>query len=165
MDVKCVFYAEFDLIAGPIILYQYPQQYVQSETFKTIQTFVIPSKALCGNLIIVMLPPNRDKVLICLPSELTRTKYARGSFEFNLGMIVDVKLLQTHRSQLELVLRQTAYLLTVMELEQDFLSSGDKTFLSNFVESLHKKLTDVSFGKTPFSLKLADSYFFHFGAT
>jgi len=44
-----------------------------------------------------MLPPNKDEAkkeaLICLPSELTRTKYARGSFEFNLGMIVDVKLL------------------------------------------------------------------------
>jgi hypothetical protein len=52
-----------------------------------------------------------------------------------------------------------------MELEQDVLSTGDKTFLNNFVQSLHIKLTDPNFGKIPFSLKLADSYFFHFGVT
>lgn len=74
---------------------QYPDQFIQPDTFKAIQTFVIPSKALCGNLIIVMLPP--DLVLVCLPSELTRAKYSRGSFEFNLGMIVQSKLIQSHR--------------------------------------------------------------------
>lgn len=95
MDIKCIFYAEFDLIAGPIIVTQYPHQYIQSETFKAIQTFVIPSKALCGNLLIVMLPP--DLALVCMPSELTRAKYSRGSFEFNLGMIVQSKTINSHR--------------------------------------------------------------------
>lgn len=73
MDIKCIFYAEFDLIAGPMIVTQHPQQFIQPETFKAIQTFVIPSKALCGNLLQVMFPPNL--ALVCLPSELTRSKY------------------------------------------------------------------------------------------
>jgi hypothetical protein len=61
MDIKCIFYAEFDLIAGPMIVTQYPDQFIQPDTFKAIQTFVIPSKALCGNLIIVILPPDLDE--------------------------------------------------------------------------------------------------------
>ena len=86
MDIKCVFYAEFDLKAGPIILNQFPARYIESDTFKAMQTYIIPSKALCGNLIILNLPPSL--ALICLPAELTRLQYPRGSFEFNLGMIV-----------------------------------------------------------------------------
>jgi len=52
-----------------------------------MQTYIIPSKALCGNLLILNLPPSL--ALICHPAEITdHTKYKRGSFEFNFGMIV-----------------------------------------------------------------------------
>jgi len=86
MDIKCIFYSEFDLTAGPILLYQHPLNYVHSKTFKAMQTYIIPSKALCGNLIILNLPPSL--ALVCLPVELSRNKYQRGSFEFNIGMVV-----------------------------------------------------------------------------
>ena len=85
MNLNCVFYAEFDLKAGPIIVYQYPQSYIHSETFKAIKHFIIPSKALCGLFTIINLPPNL--AIVCLPAELTRAKYHRGSFEFNVGLV------------------------------------------------------------------------------
>lgn len=44
MDIKCIFYSEFDLKAGPVILYQHPPDYIQQETFKVLQSYVIPSK-------------------------------------------------------------------------------------------------------------------------
>lgn len=131
MDIKCVFYAEFDLKAGPIILNQFPARYIESDTFKAMQTYIIPSKALCGNLIILNLPPSL--ALIALPAELTRLQYPRGSFEFNLGMIVSAQALQNFRKPLERILRQIAYTLTLMELEQDLLSTGDKFWISEFI--------------------------------
>jgi len=114
---------------------------VHSETFKAMQTYIIPSKALCGNLLILNLPPSL--ALICLPAELTRSKYPRGSFEFNIGMIVSAATVNQQRYSLERVLRKTAYIFTLMELEQDILSTGDKLFIPDFISNLFAKLTSI----------------------
>jgi|LauGreDrversion4_2_1035121.scaffolds.fasta_scaffold290038_3 hypothetical protein len=91
-----------------------------------------------------MLPP--DLALVCLPSELTRAKYSRGSFEFNLGMIVQSKIIQSHRQQLEHILRQLAYILTVMELEESILSTPEKKkSIASFIPKLFQKLTTADF--------------------
>jgi hypothetical protein len=89
------------------------------------------------------LPP--DLALVGLPAELTiPNKYQRGSFEFNLGLVVSKSSLATHRFAIETVLRQSIWQLVLMEFERDLISrqdpkarkkrpsiSDNSTFLSN----------------------------------
>ena len=86
MDIKCIFYSKFDTAIGPVLVHQIPDTFITEETFKALQSFFIPDKDLCGKLTVLSLKP--DLCLISLPVDIVNTKYNRGSFEFNFGMIV-----------------------------------------------------------------------------
>lgn len=48
MDIKCVFYSDFNIDTGPELIYQSPNEYLFGDLFKKLSFYVIPNKDLCG---------------------------------------------------------------------------------------------------------------------
>ena len=86
MDIKCIFYAEFDEVIGPVLSHQTPSNVLSIDTFRLLQTFLIPHDNLCGKLLVLNLKP--DLCLVGLPVNIYGEKYERNSFEFNFGILV-----------------------------------------------------------------------------
>ena len=55
LDVKCIFFSEFDIAIGPVLTFQTPQNFITNNTFKVLQSYVIPNKDLCGKLMVLSL--------------------------------------------------------------------------------------------------------------
>ena len=54
MDIKCIFYGQFDVKKGPVLTHQIPTKgFITSETFYILQNFVLPDKDLCGKLTVL----------------------------------------------------------------------------------------------------------------
>jgi len=88
MDIKCIFFSEFDIILGPILTYQTPPNFITSTTFKVLQFHVIPKNYMCNKLMALSLG---ELTLLGVPVEIINPKYKRGSFEFNFGLILTQK--------------------------------------------------------------------------
>ena len=73
MDIKCVFYSEFDVDIGAILHYQTPADVISGEIFRLLQTFIIPDKLLCGKFTVLKLKP--DLCLVGLPVNILAAKY------------------------------------------------------------------------------------------
>ena len=89
MDIKCVFYSEFDVDIGAVLNYQTPANFISEEIFKLLQSFIIPDKLLCGKFTVLKLKP--DLCLVGLPVNILDQKYNRNVFGFNFGMLVSEK--------------------------------------------------------------------------
>ena len=108
MDIKSIFYAEFDLNKGAQILFEAPSSFLdQTSTFRTLQNYIIPPKDLCGKVQVMFL--TEELSLISLPVELHLPIYLRKSFEFNLGFLVSAECLLANRKKLERILRQVMF--------------------------------------------------------
>jgi len=79
----------------------YNFSFITREIFKTLQSFFIPDKDLCGKLSVLSLKP--DLCLMSLPVDIVNKKYPRGSFEFNFGIVVSEACFHrlAHRMMLE----------------------------------------------------------------
>jgi hypothetical protein len=54
--IRAIFYAEFDNIVGPKILYQAPDNYVSADDFDDISEYMITKPDLCGKVLTVIHP-------------------------------------------------------------------------------------------------------------
>lgn len=78
MDVKCVFYSDFNIHTGPELIYQTPVDFMDTNLFKKISFYIIPNKDLCGQLAVLRLDPTL--VYMGLAVEiLNEKKYERRS--------------------------------------------------------------------------------------
>lgn len=80
-----IFYAEFDNIAGPQILYQAPNEYLSNEVFDSISDYIIIDKPLCGKIVTLVLPP--DQTIVGYPVCIEDDKYHRNALLFNIGRV------------------------------------------------------------------------------
>jgi len=127
MEVKCVFYCEFNITTGPELIAQVPDDYLKSDRFKKLSYYLIPNSELCGKLTTLRLSPH--ELYFGLPVEIeNKNKYERGSFEFNLGLLLsDLEYNNPQaRAVYEAILRKTATQLAVLENESEYLSSPEK---------------------------------------
>lgn len=87
--LKCLFYAEFDAVAGPKIVYQIPdsdEQTISKETFDSLSGFFITKPELLDKFIKV----NTTKLKIMgNPVVIEHRRYARNALIFNLCFVVD----------------------------------------------------------------------------
>ncbi len=134
MDVKCVFYSEFNIDTGPELIYQTPNEqiyfckqnllysFMDKNLFKKISFYIIPNKDLCGQLAALRLDPSL--VYMGLPVEiLNEKKYERRSYQFNFGLVFTYDQFQDQnkRQVYEQVIRKIAAYLTVMEVDHEML--------------------------------------------
>lgn len=144
MDVKCVFYSDFNIDTGPELIYQTPNDFMANDLFKKISFYIIPNKDLCGHLCALRLDPTL--IYMGLPVEiLNEKKYVRRSQEFNFGIIIAYEQYQDPdaRQVYEQLLRKIATYLTIMEVDHELIWIPErKKFLKNFVSTIYERLNE-----------------------
>jgi len=102
MEISCVFFSEFDIHAGPCLLFQYPSEYLNIEQFKLISFFVIPNHSLCSKLNILRLSElylDSPRYIVSMPICIENPgKYKRGSYEFNVCFLIPESTHSNHSS-------------------------------------------------------------------
>eukprot|EP00639_Heterosigma_akashiwo_P031127 CAMPEP_0194670098 /NCGR_PEP_ID=MMETSP0295-20121207/4989_1 /TAXON_ID=39354 /ORGANISM="Heterosigma akashiwo, Strain CCMP2393" /LENGTH=220 /DNA_ID=CAMNT_0039553235 /DNA_START=35 /DNA_END=694 /DNA_ORIENTATION=+ len=114
--LKGIFYSEFDNVAGPVILFQYPEGTIPAEVFDGISDFVIIHKDLCER--VITLCTDGLKVM-GYPVVIENEKYHRNTLSFNIGFVFSQDD-QTTDSYTPL-LRKLGQTFKAIEKEEEFL--------------------------------------------
>ncbi|KAF4324483.1 hypothetical protein G195_001412 [Phytophthora kernoviae 00238/432] len=118
--IKGLFYSEFDNVAGPVILFQAPENVLSNEVFDSVSGYIIIDKALCGKIITVRA---QQMKIVGYPVCIEDDKYHRNALLFNIGFVFD-ELVET--APYRPILRKLGALVESMEKESGFLYNPDK---------------------------------------
>ncbi|KAF1781281.1 Nitrogen permease regulator 2 [Phytophthora cactorum] len=118
--IKGLFYSEFDNVAGPVILFQAPENVLSNEVFDSVSGYIIIDKALCGKIITVRA---QQMKIVGYPVCIEDDKYHRNALLFNIGFVFD-ELVET--APYRPILRKLGALVEGMEKESGFLYNADK---------------------------------------
>ena len=116
--MKGILYAEFDVIAGPRILYQAPVGFLSDVDFDCISDYVIVKPELCGSLVSIVHSALNSRVL-AFPVGLQHEKYERNGLLFTVCFVLDAA---ADTAPYEPVLRKLGLYLQAMEVESEFIS-------------------------------------------
>lgn len=117
--IRSIFLSEFHHIAGPKIVYQYPEDYVTKKVFDAVSVYIIPKPQILKRIITV----NVLGVKITgYPNEIKNLKYARNALIFNLCFVCDSTARTVHY---EPAVKKLSEYLENLELENGFLSNED----------------------------------------
>ncbi|XP_053376462.1 GATOR complex protein NPRL2-like [Mercenaria mercenaria] len=108
--IKCIFFSEFHIKAGPKITYQVPEDYLTKEHFDAIHVYIITKPELQTRLITVN--SLGHKVVGC-PVCIEDKKYDRNELIFNCCFVFDT---DTRTARYEPVVKKLASYLTQLEL-------------------------------------------------
>ncbi|CAI5719813.1 unnamed protein product [Peronospora effusa] len=118
--IKGLFYSEFDNVAGPVILFQAPENVLSNEVFDSVSGYIIIDKALCGKIITVRA---RQMKIVGYPVCIEDDKYHRNALLFNIGFVFDDHV---ETVPYRPILRKLGALVEGMEKESGFLYNPDK---------------------------------------
>ncbi|OWZ02385.1 hypothetical protein PHMEG_00026066 [Phytophthora megakarya] len=118
--IKGLFYSEFDNVAGPVILFQAPDNVLSNEVFDSVSGYIIIDKALCGKIITVRA---QQMKIVGYPVCIEDDKYHRNALLFNIGFVFDEHV---ETAPYRPILRKLGALVEGMEKESGFLYNSDK---------------------------------------
>jgi nitrogen permease regulator 2-like protein len=84
-ELLAVTYSEFDNLAGPQLLYCFPEGVLTKEAFEPVADYVILGKHLCERIITIKLEKFQ---LISYPIAIENNKYERNTLSFAFGFIL-----------------------------------------------------------------------------
>ncbi|XP_019851509.1 PREDICTED: nitrogen permease regulator 2-like protein isoform X2 [Amphimedon queenslandica] len=117
MAVKCIFFSEFDPVAGPVISYQVPQEFPIREAFDAVHDLIITKPQLYDRLISVDAGGYR---IVGCPKSIEDNRYARNALIFNFVLVFDE---DTDTTYYEPVVQKLGGAFRTYELESHFLST------------------------------------------
>ncbi|GAB5366167.1 hypothetical protein AAMO2058_001121500 [Amorphochlora amoebiformis] len=139
MKLLSIFYAEFDNIEGPKIVYQSPQGFLSAQDFEKISGYVIGGPLLSNKIITIDACGYR---IMGYPVCIENSKYKRNALLFNLAFVfpTDVDLQAYNFTQ---TLTKLANTIQTLEHEASFLSNPEtkkrlKLVLGDILESINK---------------------------
>lgn len=127
-------FCEFHIKLGPWLVYQFPENYLCKDTFDSLSDILIPRPELCGKVISVQVLG--EEYIIGQPVIIVNDKYERQKIEFNFAVMIPAEELSRFTIY-ENLIRKVALQLTVLELENDYISNPDK---QKVVERLCKEI-------------------------
>ncbi|KAG0720690.1 GATOR complex protein NPRL2 [Chionoecetes opilio] len=136
--VRGIFLAEFDPVAGPKIVHQYPDGCISKEVFDAVSVFIIPKPEVMKRIVTV----NVLGVKITgYPNEICSASYKRNALIFNLAFVCDSSARTVHY---EPGVKKLSEYLENLELEDGFLSSASgrariPTLLRQVLEDLNRR--------------------------
>eukprot|EP00026_Physarum_polycephalum_P008713 Phypoly_transcript_08811.p1 GENE.Phypoly_transcript_08811~~Phypoly_transcript_08811.p1 ORF type:complete len:426 (+),score=50.46 Phypoly_transcript_08811:196-1473(+) len=135
--LKCIFYSEFDNIAGPRIFYQHPSGYLPNDLFDGCAEYIIPKASLCGRLISLVA---FGKKILGYPVLIDDAKYHRNALLFNVCLVFDP---DTDTQSYEPIVKKLSYLFRNLETEGEFLfNPARKAQLPDILVSIFTGLND-----------------------
>eukprot|EP01138_Halocafeteria_seosinensis_P015012 gb/GECG01015324.1/.p1 GENE.gb/GECG01015324.1/~~gb/GECG01015324.1/.p1 ORF type:complete len:160 (+),score=7.98 gb/GECG01015324.1/:1-480(+) len=132
--LKGVFYCEFDNKQGPVLHFQYPQEFVSSSDFDAISPYLITKPGLCGS---VMSIKRRDFTVLGYPVRIDSSHYDRNVFLFSVGFYIDSVSDQEPYAQ---VLRKLGQFLDDAERKLHFISSLGESHYRHNVHALLRRV-------------------------
>jgi len=134
--IQAIFYAEFDVHRGPVIVYQTPHNFMPEEVFKNISEYVITKKMNAYKLTSVRVGKH---TVMGFPICLESTKYDRNVCLFNVCFVVDSRV--ESEKLWDRVIRKIGYTLKVVELESEFIyHQNSKDRLRVIIADMYRKL-------------------------
>ncbi|XP_052788910.1 GATOR complex protein NPRL2-like [Mya arenaria] len=135
--IKCIFFSEFHITAGPKITFQVPEGYVSKDYFDAVQSYIITKPELQRRLITVN---SLGLKIVGCPVSIQNNKYDRNALIFNCCFVFDST---ARTSRYEPVVKKLASYLTQLELESSILSEESKksqipALLSDILNSLNQ---------------------------
>ena len=134
-NILSIFYAEFDTIQGPRLVFQVPENVFKSSDFDSLCEYIIPKMDLCGRYINITV----GSFQICgLPVAIEDPKYDRNCLLFNLCFVFNA---DDDTSVFEGVVRKMSRELTSLELESEYMSNFSKKIqLRDIIEQIYNDL-------------------------
>ncbi|CAG9333103.1 unnamed protein product [Blepharisma stoltei] len=138
--ISCVMFCEFHIKRGPALVYQYPENYLSKDTFDSLSDILIPRPELCGKVISVQVVG--DEYIIGQPVIIVNDKYERQKIEFNFAVIIPAEE-YSRFSLYENMIRKLALQLTVLEIENDYISNPEKQIvMGKLCKDIYTQLLD-----------------------
>jgi len=130
--IKCIFLCEFHFTAGPKIVVQVPENYINKDEFALLHQYIIPKKELHKSFVSVSLI---GKKILGYPVRIDNKQYARNFFHFNICFVFHPT---TRTITYEPIIRKLSDHLLSMELATKLLSQQSSNPVE--LERLHKML-------------------------
>lgn len=121
--IRAIFLSEFHHIAGPKIVYQYPDDIISKEFFDVVSTYIIPKSHLQR---LVMTVNVLGRKVLGYPIQIKNDYYERNAYYFNICFVCDA---WARTVQYEPVLVKIAEFFYGLELESNFLSQRQQSVL------------------------------------
>ena len=144
MEVFIVYFSEFHYIHGPILLYQYPEDTIDTDEYNLLSDYIIPKPILWGKVFTMR---RKNYYLMGMPIEILNEKYQRHAIEFNLGFFLrkkDISNEKAREMEIEIyakILKKIGEKLTELELESEYIWNEDrKTQLKSVIQQLYEQL-------------------------
>lgn len=133
--ISSIFYAEFDTVQGPKLVFQVPENVLKSSEFDALCEYIIPKSDLCGRYITITI----GSFKICgLPVAIEDSKYDRNCLLFNLCFVFNI---DDDTSVFEGVVRKMSRELSSLELESELISNASKKLqLRDIIEQIYNDL-------------------------
>lgn len=134
--IRCIFYSEFHPTAGPMLVYQVPDDFIGKEEFDLMNMLIITKSQLHNHIV-----ANNflDHKVVGCPIHISLDYMARNVLIFNLCFVFDATV---KTARYELVLKKVANYLKILELECQFISNSEvkrrmPTILSQMLHDLN----------------------------
>ncbi|XP_073972377.1 nitrogen permease regulator-like 2 isoform X1 [Rhodnius prolixus] len=118
--IRCIFFCEFHPTAGPILTCQVPEDFISKDKFEAVSVFLIPKSQLLRSILTIT---TRTIKILGFPMRIEDKKYPRNAYYFNVCFVCDS---WARTVQYESVVKKLSDFLTVLEMENSFLSQREQ---------------------------------------
>lgn len=119
--INAVLFCEFDTHTGPIIVHQYPENYITQSEWDAIYDYVITKPAFADKIVCVTEQGHR---IVSMPKCLNDSKYFRNAYAFTVSLVLDDYATHVHDILiLEPILREITSKLVDLERTASFLKA------------------------------------------
>ncbi|XP_065829294.1 GATOR1 complex protein NPRL2-like isoform X2 [Oscarella lobularis] len=142
--IKAIIFSEFHHLAGPVLTYQAPEDFLSKDVFDVVHVFIITKPQLYQKLITVNAVSLQ--ILGC-PQSIEDKKYKRNALLFNFGLVFDPN---ADTAPFEPIVKKLARCFRSLELESEFLSQETtKAKLPNILDQILKQLNAKGYCAVP----------------
>ena len=139
--VNAVLFSEFDTHAGPIIVHQYPKNYITQAEWDAIYDYVITKPAFADKVVCVSEKGHR---VVSVPKCLNDPKYFRNAYAFTVSFVLDDYASHIHDTLiLEPVLKEITSKLADLERTASFLKGEGRTTLGDVLPEIYHAINNA----------------------
>ena len=132
--ILSILYTEFNLIKGPELVYQEPENYVKIKEFNKISEFVVPSSQFCNKEVNLHLG---NAYLLGYPIYLNNSNYDRNRFEFNFCIIIDEDEYEYNNYLYDCLIKKINTTFENMEIDNNFnFMKNNMSMIIKFINHL-----------------------------
>lgn len=140
-ELEGIFYAEFDNVTGPKVVYAYPEGALRGEQFDAISNYVITEACLSERVLMIR---TFQKAIMVYPVCLSGAHYGRNALLFSVGFVLKETIGEESEEEHKSCLSKIGAFVKRMEISHGGVSSPYKVWISGLLKNAYVGLTDES---------------------